>query len=702
MAKSKRRRPRPRQTSAAAAVKRQQKPEPPPDSEPPAGRRLLGLLVPVLIGAGALAVYIATLAPSVPTGDSGELISAAYVGGVAHPPGYPLYTMIGWVATHLSPWAPAVTMNLLSALFHATAVGLIALLTARLVEPGWPASSDRGRSALAGAAAGGVLAVSTGFWSYALVAEVFALNDLFAVALLLLAIEWFRDRSKGWALLGIGLLSGLGAAHHQTIVLLGPALALLLYVGYREDQKGTRSRRARDRRKPEIEPWHFPSAIALIGAGLLAYIYLPISAATDPAVNFGDPETGARFIDVVTRGPYGSFSLIPGGERGAFLDNFEFYGSYLWTAFTPVGILLAIGGLAALWRRFRTEAIALGLAFLFTGPSFVLVASSTLATPLTRGIVERFFILSSVVVAVFIGVGVHAVVGWLASLERVGGKVAVAMGAVGVIALVGLTSSYRWSSVDQSDNHVAEQYGRDLLADLEPDSLLLVRGDHNYTSLIYAQEVDGIRSDVALLEMELIKLPAYVTEFRQRHPDIAIPFDHFIEDSTGLVDLIEANLDDRPVYVAGPMEVEVADAVTEVRAGLVRRLRPLGSVDEFSLLLAEPERVTDLHYPASLYPDTTWEALISQTYGNGAHSLAFALHETEPTEFDPLVEEFYKKSIRYGSPDEAYKNLGLFYFERDGDPDVIIDLWETYLAFDTEDPNAAAMQNVIDNLRSGG
>ena len=105
--------------------------------------------------------------------------------------------MIGWVATHLSPWAPAVTMNLLSALFHAAAVGLIALLTARLVEPGWPASSDRGRSALAGAAAGGVLAVSTGFWSYALVAEVFTLNDLFAVALLLLAIEWFRDRSIG-------------------------------------------------------------------------------------------------------------------------------------------------------------------------------------------------------------------------------------------------------------------------------------------------------------------------------------------------------------------------------------------------------------------------------------------------------------------------------------------------------------------------
>ncbi|MFP8875042.1 MAG: DUF2723 domain-containing protein, partial [Myxococcota bacterium] len=40
-----------------------------------------------------MALYGATLAPSVPGGDSGELIAAAYRGGIPHPPGYPLYMM---------------------------------------------------------------------------------------------------------------------------------------------------------------------------------------------------------------------------------------------------------------------------------------------------------------------------------------------------------------------------------------------------------------------------------------------------------------------------------------------------------------------------------------------------------------------------------------------------------------------------------
>jgi len=53
-----------------------------------------------LIGAGTVAtlafvVYAVTVQPSVPPGDSGELISAASVLGVAHPPGYPLYMLIG-------------------------------------------------------------------------------------------------------------------------------------------------------------------------------------------------------------------------------------------------------------------------------------------------------------------------------------------------------------------------------------------------------------------------------------------------------------------------------------------------------------------------------------------------------------------------------------------------------------------------------
>ena len=43
----------------------------------------------------ALGVYLATLAPDVTTGDSGELITAAATWSLAHPTGYPLYLMLG-------------------------------------------------------------------------------------------------------------------------------------------------------------------------------------------------------------------------------------------------------------------------------------------------------------------------------------------------------------------------------------------------------------------------------------------------------------------------------------------------------------------------------------------------------------------------------------------------------------------------------
>ena len=684
-------------TPAATKGRAQQAASKPLPVAEPAGF-LKAWIAPIAVGIAALAVYVATLAPTVPTGDSGELITASYIGGVAHPPGYPLFTMIGWVATHLWPGSPAVIMNFLSALFQAAAVGLIAVLTARLVDPGWPRGKDRSTAAVAGLAAGAALAVSTAFWAYALVAEVFALNDLFAAALLLLAIEWYRDRTKVWALWTVGLVSGLGAAHQQTIVFLGPALAVLLIAGVREDASAGRAKRRRDRRQRAVKTSHFVVGFAFIGVGLLAYLYLPIAASADPAVNFGDPETVDRFTNVVSRGPYGSFSLIPGGERGSVAENLGLYLSYLLRAFTPLGLLLAAIGSVRMWRAARTESIALLLAFLLAGPSFVIFASAPLDSALTEGIVERFFILSSLPLSVALGAGVFSIVVWLRG--RLGDRVrhiALISGAV-VLALIGTLAGFRWQSVDQSSNRVAEQYGRDVLRGLEPDAMLIIRGDHNFTSLAFAQHVEGLRPDVAVMDGELLKLGSYVVELRQRYPAIEIPFDFYQEGTNSFVDLVEANLEDRAVYVAGPMPEEVGDELDEVRAGLVRRLAPGGSTDEYGMLLANPDIVTGLRFLDRRYPDTTWEALILREYGSAAHSLGFAFHEPEPTENDDLVVEMYRLAVDLGGPPEAFKNLGLFYWERDGDPNEIIDLWETYLAFEPDDPQVDAIRAAIGQL----
>ena len=65
----------------------------------------------MLAGLAAVIDYLLTLAPSITqgynTGDSGELASAAYTLGISHPTGSPLYTMLGYLVSHLTSAEPA-------------------------------------------------------------------------------------------------------------------------------------------------------------------------------------------------------------------------------------------------------------------------------------------------------------------------------------------------------------------------------------------------------------------------------------------------------------------------------------------------------------------------------------------------------------------------------------------------------------------
>ena len=70
-----------------------------------------------------LVIYIITLYPGVGFMDSGELAAAAYTFGVPHPTGYPLFLVIGFIATHLPlPGSIIYKLNLLSAIEAAAAV----------------------------------------------------------------------------------------------------------------------------------------------------------------------------------------------------------------------------------------------------------------------------------------------------------------------------------------------------------------------------------------------------------------------------------------------------------------------------------------------------------------------------------------------------------------------------------------------------
>src|SRR5262245_917735 len=146
-------------------------------------------IVGVSLALMAFGLYLFTLAPTVLEADAGEFQFVPWLPGIAHPTGYPLYLMLGWLWSHLLPMGEvAWRMNLLSALFAAITVGLVYGLAQFLLEIVQPELSPLVHRLGAGLAAT-TFALTATFWSQALIAEVYTLHLLFITAILWLALK---------------------------------------------------------------------------------------------------------------------------------------------------------------------------------------------------------------------------------------------------------------------------------------------------------------------------------------------------------------------------------------------------------------------------------------------------------------------------------------------------------------------------------
>ena len=112
------------------------------------------------LGLGFFALYFFTLIPSVLTADNGEFQLVAWKLGIAHPPGYPLYTMSGWLFSRFFA-SPAFALNLLSAILAAITLVIISRTVRALTG-----------SIIAGLLAASLLGVSTTFWAQATTANI--------------------------------------------------------------------------------------------------------------------------------------------------------------------------------------------------------------------------------------------------------------------------------------------------------------------------------------------------------------------------------------------------------------------------------------------------------------------------------------------------------------------------------------------------
>ena len=173
------------------------------------------LALACVCGAVALAAYLRTLAPGLTADLDSPLFQ--FIGralGVAHNPGYPLYTLLTWPIAQLPVGELAWRINVFSAVMGAAATGLVFLAARRLAA----------RPIVSVAAALGFAAGAT-FWSQAVIAEVYTLHAALVGGLLVAALTWSRSRRPAHFYAALGCLAA-GLGHHTTILAFAPGLAL--------------------------------------------------------------------------------------------------------------------------------------------------------------------------------------------------------------------------------------------------------------------------------------------------------------------------------------------------------------------------------------------------------------------------------------------------------------------------------------------
>ena len=497
-----------------------------------------------LLALGALTLYVATLAPTTQYWDASEYITAAHALGIPHPPGSPLFVILGhtWGLLPLGT-DYARRINLFAAVTSAAAAGFWFLIAERLLRAIVTVAWVRRLVALAGTVVG---ATAFSVWNQSVVNEKVYTVSVLSIALVLwLALRWGdqpADARRDRYLVLIVYLLALTATNHLMGVLAGPAV--LVYVLATDPRALVRPR--------------FVAGAGLVAAvGLSVNLFLPIRAHFDPYLNQGSPTTWAALHAVLTREQFGKPSIFdnpmypPGPDNPGhtlvlygqqllnYLQYFTWQFGHDWQGGVQraLAVLFAALGLAGARRHWRADRRAAFALITLVGTLTVALVfylnfkwgySQVFAGPrLEHEVRERdyFFIASFAVWGIWVAMGLAAVLEWvhrgLATHQPVAAKRWAWCLPVLLVALVPLVGNRLTAS--RAGETLARDYAHDVLQSVDPYALVVTAGDNDTFPLWYAQEVEGVRKDVSVMVLSLAQTNWYLRQLQTRPPVTFVP-----------------------------------------------------------------------------------------------------------------------------------------------------------------------------------
>lgn len=211
---------------------------------------------------------------------------------------------------------------------------------------------------------------------------------------------------------------------------------------------------------------------------------------------------------------------------------------------------LIIGLIGAFWHfnRRQRDAGVVGLLFFFTGLAIVLYLNQTPMQPRER---DYAYAGSFYAFSIWIGLGVLAIADFLMS-KRVNAKTAgLVATAAGVLAGPVILIAQNYDDHNRSEKSLALDMAKNYLESCAPNAILFSYGDNDTYPLWYAQEVEGFRTDVRVVNLSLLSADWYMRQMMEKVNDAdALPINidpQLIKD--GVRDVIYYNDYNIPGYV---------------------------------------------------------------------------------------------------------------------------------------------------------
>jgi hypothetical protein len=612
-------------------------------------------VVSFLLSLISFGVYATTMCRSVGFTDSGELAVVAGTLGIAHPTGYPLFTLLGRCWTMIpSTMEEIIRLNLFSSFLTAAAVGIFFKTTIairRAVMVFQPRNRKRNetqerRFFLASMSASFIIGFSATFWSQSTAVEVYALH----LVLVLLSLWMFiggleeqlaEQRSISRKLILFAFILGLSFTNHMTTILLAPGFIWLYFRTFGFEKESFL-------RILRIAPFFI--------LGLSVYFYFPIRSSGYPLLDWGHPETLERLFWHVS-GKQFRVWMFSGWD--VVQKQLSYYGSSITSEFHFIVLGCIAAGAVALFKQSRR--LLLFLAVLF-------------GTTILYAVNYDIFDIGSYFLLSYLSMGFLGAYGMYFIIERSeqSRPFARIVFTILLCVLPVIQIIQNWERVNESNNTIPQQFVEKAFSDFEPGAIVVAsQWDYFISPSLYYQFIRHMRSDVTVVDKSLLQNRSwyflqlehhaqwlmnrirpsanlFLTELNKFEHDA--PFTLAVIQSrwqSVLSEIVEQALPDHPVYIDVRIDQEFPPEYRRTPSGLFLRLsknedtsyyRP--AVAQFSVRKPDLPVARDFarYYSMMLMRDVYWLA----KQGN-MESAKIALAEVLRLEPDNYEANWYVK-----------------------------------------------------------